>query len=75
MILSVSDESHSREEILCRAKEFGIDLDLLREQLQLSPTERLEFHKQFLLSLESFISEVKRARNRSHSQDSIKERG
>ena len=70
----MDSEVRSREEILRWAEEFGIDLSLLREQLKLSPTERLESHKQFLLSIESFISEVKRARRRSHSEGSIKER-
>jgi hypothetical protein len=75
MLLPVSSASLSKEEILYRAAEFGIDLSLLREQLKLSPTERLESHKQFLLSVESFAREVNRARRRSDPQDAVKESG
>ncbi|MBI3949015.1 MAG: hypothetical protein HY314_00960 [Acidobacteria bacterium] len=58
----MNSELDSKEEILRRAVEFGVDLSLLRERLKLSPTERLELHKQALLSFESFVREVKRAR-------------
>jgi hypothetical protein len=60
----------TKEEILRRAEEFGIDLSLLRENLKLSPTERVESHKHALKSLESFIQKVKRARHRINSQGS-----
>jgi hypothetical protein len=72
MIERVNPEPHSKEEILRRAEEYGIDLSLLREQLKMSPTQRVESHRQFLRSVESFILEVKRARHRTHSQGSVR---
>ncbi len=58
---------------LSRLEAEGIDLSLLRERLKLSPTERLEAHRQALLSILSFAEEVQRARHRrdSHAPGSI----
>jgi len=64
-----------RPEAHDRAEAEGIDLSLLRERLKLSPTERLESHKQVLISLQSLISEVNRARHRSHSEGTLGKRG
>lgn len=73
MILSMPSESLTKEDILHRAEEFGIDLSLLRERLKLSPTDRVEYHKRCLRSLESVVQEVKRARSRNYPQGSVRQ--
>lgn len=46
--------------------EYGIDRTLLIERLKLTPTERLEEHKQFM----EFVEELKAAKV-YHSHDSL----
>lgn len=43
-----------------RAKEFGIDITLVEENLKRTPTERVEA----LLSMLEFVEEARRARER-----------
>ena len=45
------------ERFLQEAKDFGIDVSLLRERLNLSPTERLEYHAQAL----TFAQDLRKA--------------
>lgn len=59
---------------LQRAAAVGVDLTLLRERLRLTPTERLEVHRQALASIQSFTEEVQRARHRRNSQGSLGKR-
>lgn len=59
---------------LRRAEAEGIDLSLLRDRLELSPTERLEAHRQALLSILSLGEEVQRARHRRNPQGSLGKR-
>lgn len=42
------------DEVLRRAEEYGIDLSLLRENLRLTPTERLRRHEEALELLNAF---------------------
>lgn len=56
---------------LQRAAAVGVDLTLLRERLRLTPTERLEAHRQALVSIQNFTEEVQRARHRRNPQGSL----
>lgn len=49
-----------QSEALRRAKEDGVDLTLLLENLKLTPTERIKKHQAFL----AFLLEVRRAGER-----------
>ena len=45
-----------------RAIAFGVDITLLIENLQLTPTERLRRGEKFLVSVVAFQEEVRRAK-------------
>lgn len=49
-------------EVLRRADEFGVDLSLLRERLELTPTERLERHARALELVEAMRAAGERKR-------------
>jgi hypothetical protein len=54
----------SPAEILARAEQDGVDLSLLRERLQWTPTERLQRH-QATLALVEALRNAKRKVNRA----------
>ena len=58
----------SAEEMMKRAREYGVDLSMLRERLRWTPTQRLEHHQSAL----ELVTELRRAgaKHRAQSQRS-----
>jgi hypothetical protein len=46
MTLNMPPDSATPEEVLAWAKDFGVDLSMLRERLRMTPTQRLLRHQQ-----------------------------
>lgn len=55
---------YKKRDAIQRAIEYGIDVTLLYESLSLTPTERMERHKEFLKE----IAELRRAGEKKHGK-------